>query len=284
MDQHGIAARVTSIFARARAKATINASYASHSLGKWVAHAITRVPIGNDEHAEHLAAQGYAVIPPDDRIHAFVHETYTCEMKPAWDAETETWRDPPNSATYKLFLSDVCERWPNVLSLLDGRVATFLHAWYGARFQYSYVEPYRTFPAVGELPKSWRWHNDAVAPWILKLMVYLNGATAQTGALRVLDHERTREMSRIGFRRRSDSERFAAEFEQRQTVLEGPPGTSVVIDNRVLHKATAPTMGFRDVVCFQILPSISDEHTARKGRSRSYAPTTPQFPLFPRLR
>ena len=37
----------------------------------------------------------------------------------------------------------------------------------------------------GELPKSWLWHYDAVAPGILKLMVYLNGADASSGALRV---------------------------------------------------------------------------------------------------
>lgn len=269
---------------RARNKATTELSFATHYVGHLIARA-TRVADSkaDDILAAQLHAHGYAVIPPDDRVDAFVRDVYLREMKPAWDNEVNTWRDPPTGGTYKLFLADVCERCPSVLEMLDGRTASCLRAYYRAKFQYSYVEPYRTFPAVGELPKSWKWHHDAVAPAILKLMVYLNGATAETGALRVLDHIKTSELRGAGFRSRVDSERYADEFERCHVALEGPPGTAVIIDNRVLHKATAPQRGFRDVVCFQILPSVVDERDARKRGSRSYAPTTPQYPWLPRL-
>jgi hypothetical protein len=272
------------MIARARSKATTEVSFASHYVGHLIARATTRASDArSDELADRLRASGYAIIPPDERMAAFVRDVYLREMKPAWDNAIGTWRDPPTGGTYKLFLSEICERWPSVLEVLDGRTAAFLRAYYRTRFQYSYVEPYRTFPAVGALPKSWKWHHDAVAPGILKLMIYLNGATAETGALRVLDHAHSRELRLAGFRNRVDSQSYADEFERRQTVLEGLPGTAVVIDNRVLHKATAPATGFRDVLCFQILPSIVEERDARKRGSRSYASSTPQYPFLPRL-
>jgi hypothetical protein len=278
--------RLTDLVSRARIKAATEMSFAAHSAGRWYARRAGR--LDGDEiargRAEHLRARGYVSIPADDRLRSFIANVYPA-MARAWTALDRTWRDPPTGGTYKVFLHDVCERWPTVLELLDGETAAMLHAYYGSHFQFSYVEPYRTFPAQGELAKSWLWHRDMVPPGVLKLMVYLNGAHGDTGALRVLDRASTEAVHRLGFSSRADSDHFASELDNRHIVLDGEPGTAVIIDNTVLHKATAPERGHRDVVCFQILPSLVPEHAARrKARvSRSYAPATPQYPFLPRI-
>jgi len=278
--------RLTTLWARARGKVTTDISFAAHYAGRWYARTTTRIEEDEKARAQaaHLERHGYLVIEADDRVAEFVRTAYP-QMKAAWDDQVGTWRDPPVGGTYKLFMSDVCERWPAVLDILDGTTAAMLRAYFRSHFQFSYVEPYRTFPAEGDLPKSWLWHYDAVAPGILKLMVYLNGASAETGALRVLDHDESRALERGGFRRRSDSAKYSSEFDRRQTVLEGAPGTAVIIDNRVLHKATAPERGIRDVVCFQILPSVVPTDVAKRRQpSPSYHARTPQFPFVPPLR
>jgi hypothetical protein len=273
---------------RARSKARIELAFAAHRAGAWYARRTTNVreTASAQQQAADLRRNGYAVLPPTDRIREFVSTDYQRGMLEAWNTKQGVWRDPPTGGTYKVFLSDVCERWPLSLSLLDDGPGEMLRAYYGAHFQFTYVEPYRTFPAEGELPKSWLWHYDAVPPGVLKLMVYLNGATADTGALRVVDHANSREIEKRGYRTRADSDKLAEEFDARSVVCDGGPGTSVIIDNRVLHKATAPSHGFRDVICFQIVPSLVPEHEARarSGRSRSYAAATPQYPLLPPLR
>jgi hypothetical protein len=278
--------RINELVSRARTKASTELSFAAHSAGRWYAR--RKVRMDTNAVARHRADQlrelGYARIAPDDRLTRFIANEYP-QMSTAWTRNDRTWRDPPTGGTYKVFLHDVCERWPSVHELLDGDTAEMLHAYYGSHFQFSYVEPYRTFPSEGELAKSWFWHRDMVPPGVLKLMVYLNGAHADTGALRVLDRAATREMHRLGFSSRADSNRYANEIESRQVTLEGSAGTAVIIDNTVLHKATAPKHGHRDVVCFQILPSTVPEHVARTRAhgSRSYAPNTPQYPFLPRV-
>lgn len=278
--------RIADLVGRARVKAATEVSFVAHNAGRWYAN--RAVGLGSDaqatEHARHLREHGYLSIPTDNRVSEFIAKHYPA-MANAWSSNDRTWRDPPTGGTYKVFLHDVCERWPVVLELLDGLTREILHAYYGSHFQYSYVEPYRTFPSPGDLAKSWLWHRDMVPPGVLKLMIYLNGAWSDTGALRVIDRANTEEIHKLGFSSRADSDRFAEELQRRHVVLEGEAGTGVIIDNTVLHKATAPERGHRDVVCFQILPSTVPEHTARKRArvSRSYAPTTPQYPFLPRL-
>jgi hypothetical protein len=274
---------LSNIAQRARLKAMTNVSFAAHGAFHWYARRSLRLqPRGAAATAEFLRDHGYAVIQPDPRVSEFVQAAYK-EMAAAWTASDRTWRDPPTGGTYKIFLSDVCERWPQTLELIDGATGSMLESYYGCHYRYSYVEPYRTLPAEGELPKSWLWHRDAVPPGVLKLMVYLNGANGETGALRVLDREQSRALDRLGYESRKDSEKYRAEFEKRHVVLEGGPGTAVIIDNSVLHKATAPEHGYRDVICFQILPSLVPEHIARErsGASRSYRRDTPQHPVLP---
>ncbi len=278
--------QLSSFVTRARTKATIEMSFLAHAAGGWYARRAVRVDSNSvaRERAEQLRTRGYVTVPTDELLQSFVRTTYA-DMARAWDADDGTWRDPPTGGTYKVFLSDICERWPDVLRLADGAIGDMLRAYYGSHFQFTYVEPYRTFPAVGELPKSWLWHCDAVPPGVLKIMIYLNGAGPQSGALRVVSRQDTQEIYRMGFETRADSDRFASELERRHVVLEGGPGTAVIIDNSVLHKATAPHDRHRDVVCFQTLPSAVPEHAARERRraSRSYAQHTPQYPLLPRL-
>jgi hypothetical protein len=278
--------RIVDLVSRARTKVATEISFAAHSAGYWYARRRLHLDASSTAraHAQQLREHGHLSIPPDDRLRNFVANEYPA-MAAAWDSNDRTWRDPPTGSTYKVFLRDVCERWPQVLELLDGTTGEMLHAYYGSHFQFSYVEPYRTFPSHGDLAKSWFWHRDMVPPGVLKLMVYLNGAKRDTGALRVLDRANTTEVHRLGFTSRADSDRYAAELNSRQLTLEGEPGTAVIIDNTVLHKATAPEHSHRDVVCFQILPSMVPEHVARERLrgSRSYAPTTPQYPPLPRL-
>lgn len=278
--------QLADLVSRVRSKASIEMSFAAHTAGRWLA----RQALGLDsdltsrERAAQLEREGYVSIPPDECVARFVANDYV-EMERAWSTHDGTWRDPPVGGTFKSFLSNVCERWPSSLDLLNGASASMLRSYYRSHFQFNYVEPYRTYPSEGDLAKSWLWHRDAVPPGVLKLMVYLNGATASTGALRVVDRAASRDIYRRGFGTRVDSGRFAREFEEKQLVLEGPPGTAVIIDNSVLHKATAPETGFRDVICFQIMPSTVTEPRARdhSSVSRSYAPNTPQYPLLPRL-
>jgi hypothetical protein len=274
---------LSQIAERARIKAMTNVSFTAHRAFRWYARRSLRLQSsGATAAAESLRDRGYAVIPPDARVSEFVQTAYK-QMASAWDASDRTWRDPPTGGTYKIFLSDVCERWPQTLELIDGLSGSMLESYYGCHYRYSYVEPYRTLPAEGELPKSWLWHRDAVPPGVLKLMVYLNGADGETGALRVLDREQSRAVDRLGYESRKDSDKYRTEFDKRQLILEGRPGTAVIIDNSVLHKATAPERGYRDVVCFQILPSLVPEHIARERSrvSRSYRADTPQHPVLP---
>lgn len=165
-------------------------------------------------------------------------------------------------------LIDGAERVPEVVNLLQASVADIIERYYGSHFKLYNMSFYRTVPDESMPESSFLWHFDNSPDEEIKLMVYLDDVTEETGAFRFKDVATSERARSLGFWHRDDYECARAVFEEPSTtvVAEGGPGTVILFrQGRVVHKATAPRRDHRDAVTMVIIPSDMPwrEHYAR---------------------
>jgi hypothetical protein len=175
-------------------------------------------------------------------------------------------------SAFTTHLHDCHRLFPEMVEFLTPNVVSVLKAYYRAHFKLYYAEVYRTHPTDKRPLLSWLWHTDDHPAPILKVMVYLTPTTDGSGAFRAFRRPSSQHLLRQGFQR-DRAHLFAAELEDVTNIVvcEGPPGTTVIFDNNLVHKATVPRVGHRDVLVFEVLPGSQpyQEHLARMGNNLS---------------
>jgi hypothetical protein len=134
---------------------------------------------------------------------------------------------------------------------------------YGSNVLVDKVYVYRNLVSTQAEQVSWLWHYDNHPTQILKVMVYLTEVDAGRAPFEYLQHQSTGQpylfppMPTYGDSRvapRSVQSHLANGY--KVTQLTGPPGTTALFDNNVLHRATLAETAHRDVVVFQFRPSV----------------------------
>jgi hypothetical protein len=166
-----------------------------------------------------------------------------------------------------MHLSDSVRNVPEVSRLFTAEVVALLEACFRSRFKIYSTTIYRLIPTGESMQASGLWHSDDFPPGVFKLIVYLTACDRQTGALRLHPRRRSRELHRRGFFSRYVATPYADLLDTGWHAVEGPAGTAVFFDARLVHRATPPVQGLRDVVSFTLLPSMEpwDRHFARVG-------------------
>ncbi|MEO5882991.1 MAG: hypothetical protein ABIQ06_11305 [Caldimonas sp.] len=167
-----------------------------------------------------------------------------------------------------LRLVDGAERLPEVVNLLREGIAEIIETYFGSHFKIYNMSFYRTVPDDNVPESSFLWHFDNCPDQEIKLMIYLDDVTDETGAFRFKDLQTSERARSLGFWHRDDYAAAEKIFDDPSTtvVAEGPTGTAILFrQGRVIHKATAPRMAHRDVVTMVIIPSLIPwrEHYAR---------------------
>jgi hypothetical protein len=167
-----------------------------------------------------------------------------------------------------LRLVDGLERLPEVTDLIRGRVAGVIEGYFGSHFKIYNASFYRTIPDPTVPESSFLWHFDNSPDEEIKVMIYLDDVTEDTGAFRVKNLATSERARALGFWHRDDYARAKAMFDDESStiVAEGAPGTCILFrQGRIAHKATAPRKSHRDAVTMVIIPSVIPwrEHYAR---------------------
>jgi hypothetical protein len=172
---------------------------------------------------------------------------------------------------------------PEIRRLINPEVEAVLKACFGSQFKIYSSEVYRTTPTNDPPTASGLWHTDNYPPGIYKVMVYLTPCDRNTGALRIHPMPSTRRLLREGFFNRSKAERFMEKLERNSIHIEGPPGTVLIWNSNVIHKATPPKTGLRDLVAFKLVPSNEpwEKHLDRMGDKINHETRNSQIPADP---
>jgi hypothetical protein len=112
---------------------------------------------------------------------------------------------------------------------------------------------------------SWLWHYDNYPREILKVMIYLTTVTAGDAPFEYLRHSTTgaalpgRPLSPGYGDSRIDADALARYQAQGYAphAVTGPPGTMILFDNNVVHRANLAARSHRDVVVLQVRPALS---------------------------
>lgn len=208
-----------------------------------------------------LAADGFLVIPPEPGFDA---AALKARVDAAFAEEGNVYGVGPGM----LRLMDGAELFPEVIGLLRGQVERVIEAFFESHFKLFSATFYRTVPDDSVPESSFLWHFDNAPDLQIKAMVYLDAVAADTGAFRFKSKPVSERARAAGFWHRDDYECGRAVFEEEATthVIEGAPGTVILFQPaRVVHKATAPAHGHRDVAVLVVNPSkiYWREHLAR---------------------
>lgn len=135
---------------------------------------------------------------------------------------------------------------------------------YGSYFQPYWISIQRTTPGKTTAASSFGWHIDDNPKEMLKLFVYLNDVGESNGAFRAFPQKDSRRILLKGFRSNGEITRVAAQpivdmylrkNPKSLKILEGPAGTILAFDNNLVHKGTAPMVGYRHAIQIPIYPS-----------------------------
>jgi len=165
-------------------------------------------------------------------------------------------------------LIDGVDRVPEIIDLLHGQITAIIESYYRSHYKLYNVSFYRTVPYVGEQESSFLWHFDNSPDEEIKLMIYLDDVSEETGAFRFKNIETSERVRRMGFWHRTDYAVVQTILDDPSTTMiaEGRPGTAILFrQGRVVHKATAPRRSHRDVVTMVVIPSVIPwrDHFAR---------------------
>lgn len=213
------------------------------------------------EAGRRLKADGFLVVPPEAGFDA---GPLKARVDAAFADEANLYRHAPGA----IRLMDGAEMFPDVIRLLGGRVERAIEAFFDSHFKIYSASFYRTVPHDSAPETSFLWHFDNAPDLHLKAMIYLDDVTVETGAFRFKSKSESERARAAGFWHRDDYECGRAIFEDDRTthIVEGPAGTVILFQpGRVVHKATAPVHGHRDVVVLVTDPSkiYWREHLAR---------------------
>jgi hypothetical protein len=139
-----------------------------------------------------------------------------------------------------------------------------INDYYGSYFQPYWIQIQRTTPGKTQADTSFGWHMDDNPREMLKLFVYLNDVQESNGAFRAFSLTHSRRILLKGFMSNSTDARIASQViadkhlqknPHSLKVLEGPEGTVLAFDNNLVHKGTAPEVGYRHVIQIPVYPS-----------------------------
>jgi hypothetical protein len=169
--------------------------------------------------------------------------------------------DPANCYPLTVGMSrliDGIEHVPEIMNAIDPEMERILESYYRSHFKIFGVYFYRTVPTPSKPQSSFLWHLDNCPDPEIKLMVYLDSVTSNTGALRLKNKSLSNGLRANGFRNRNNVDHLQSDLDADQTteLIEGPAGTRILFENgKVIHKATSPLSSHRDVATMVIIPS-----------------------------
>ena len=151
---------------------------------------------------------------------------------------------------------------PDLFNALES-VNPILYAYYGSYYQYYWSEVRRN-EAGGTwgADSSFGFHTDDNPKELLKVFFYLNDTFESNGAFRTFDYQTSRYLFNRGFisyspKTREESQKLVTKtlIDSKLNILEGPKGTALIFDNNLVHRASPPQIGFRDIIAVEVYPS-----------------------------
>ena len=143
---------------------------------------------------------------------------------------------------------------------------------FGSYIHCSAIHAYRNIQTDSPEVSSWLWHYDNNPKEAVKLLVYLTDVSEDTAPFELLTSPQggavKMSTSRTGPNHwgppyihnsripKDMMENFQSQgFENNKVV--GPKGTTLFFDNNIIHKANIPTEGYRDVIIYNIRPTMN---------------------------
>lgn len=228
--------------------------------------------------ADELRAKGFIVFPPRENggivnsLNAKIAELMRAGRYTVGIGEEDWfWHIP-----------DVMNTLPEIVALICPDIAATIEEYFGSYFKIFSAEMYRIVPSQKTPDASGLWHTDNYPPGMVKIMAYLTACDEKTGALKVHPWPRTRQLLRRGFFNRSNIAPYEDLLENDWIPIEGPPGTILLWDSNICHRATPPAAGIRDAIAFKFIPSVEPwkQHLARVGAGVNYE-RRPHIPRDP---
>lgn len=151
----------------------------------------------------------------------------------------------------------------SVYKILE-EISPVIESYYSCYFKPYFINIERNRPGAVLLDTSFGWHIDDNPKEIMKIFVYLNDVFESNGAFRAINYQHSYKLLSSGFISNESQARLSHQlmvneylknFPNALTVFEGKAGTTLMFDNNLVHKGTAPIVGERIVLQIEVYPS-----------------------------
>jgi hypothetical protein len=196
-----------------------------------------------------------------------------------------------SNQVYSEMPPELSVQYTDMLFKILKQAEPYVTAYYGSYFQPYYMLIQRTTPGKTTAASSFGWHIDDNPKELMKLFVYLNDVSESNGAFRAFPWSFSRKILMKGFRSNGESTRvnaqpladnFLSKNPGALKILEGSKGTILAFDNNLVHKGTAPRIGYRHAIQIPIYPSLVplNKEMVRRALSSSRSHDYPRNPYI----
>lgn len=149
--------------------------------------------------------------------------------------------------------------------LNNDEIKNIISNYYKTYFKIQWVDCYRTFPS-NQLYTSWLWHTDNHPTKCLKLMLLLTDQNEESGAMKFINLESSKQIKKKGFIGKKISERVKSflKFKKihnlnfKEISFSGKAGDMYIFNANCFHKAIVPKKKYRDISTMFVLPHYFD--------------------------
>jgi hypothetical protein len=184
---------------------------------------------------------------------------------------TEHYRDPSASGyDIAIQIKDIYDI-PELEELAQMLLPQLEKTVFGSYIHCSAIHAYRNIQTDSPEVSSWLWHYDNNPKEAVKLLVYLTDVSEDTAPFELLTSPEggavKMSTSRTGpehwgppyiHNSRIPKDMMESFYSQglKNKKITGPKGTALFFDNNIVHRANIPTKGYRDVVIYNIRPTM----------------------------
>ena len=120
-----------------------------------------------------------------------------------------------------------------------------------------------------------------------KIFIYLTDQYQDSGAFRTFDKKISDLLKKKGFLSytteiRENCQNLAQSLsEDNLKIQSGKKGTVMCFDNNLIHKATLPKNGYRDLIVMEVFPAFKEINSKNISKSLSMSLEEPDYPRWP---
>lgn len=189
---------------------------------------------------------------------------------------------------YKFLRTAVAQNLNQEIEYIILKIQDQIENIFKSNFKIYFTNIQRSFPVQNNIEKEAQlFHFDDNPFGTKKIFIYLTDQYHDSGAFRTFNRKISDSLKKKGFLSytteiRENCQNLALSLSKDNLKIQsGKKGTVMCFDNNLIHKATLPKNGFRDLIVMEVFPAFKEINSKNISKSLSMSLEEPDYPRSP---